>query len=314
MLGISGAEFFVILLVIAIVVGPQRLPEYTRKLTQGVRRLRVFLDDAKTQIAEEVGPELGELNLSDLDPRNYDPRKIVRDALGEDLDAIRKDLTNPFQSVMETAKEASDEAAAAVSGKGQKKSKSLSKMIEDKADETRAARAASTGAAAAVTAAAVTSDQQESDDSAPAGEKDPEQAAQEAAAVTAELPQVDLVAAGEELGGAEPAAEEVAAEDAGDATADAAQIALAAGDTVTAEIPEVQPAADAVEPAAEENTAAEPQASAEEAAAVIPSSLEEAGPQDDSAQALRPVSPRDIVRAANEAARTRAEAATAAVA
>lgn len=311
MLGISGPEFFVILLVIAIVVGPQRLPEYTRKLTQGVRRLRVFLDDAKTQIAEEVGPELGELDLSDLDPRNYDPRKIVRDALGEDLDAIRKDLANPFQSVMETAKEASDEAAAAVSGKGQKKSKSLSKMIEDKADETRAARAASTGAAAAATvaAAAAADDQQEADDAARAGEKDPEQAAQEAAAVTAELPRVDLVTADEEPIEAEPAAEEVAAEDAGDATADAARIALAAGDTVTAEIPAVQPTADVVEPTAGGKAAEEPQTTAEEVAASIPSSLEAELPQDESAPALRPVSPRDIVRAANEAARTRAEAA-----
>ena len=95
MLGVSGSEFLVIILVAVIVIGPQRLPEYTRKLTQAVRRLRVFLDDAKEQIAEEVGPELADLNLSDLDPRNYDPRKIVRDALGEDLDAIRRDLATP---------------------------------------------------------------------------------------------------------------------------------------------------------------------------------------------------------------------------
>ncbi|MBM6980260.1 MAG: twin-arginine translocase TatA/TatE family subunit [Actinomyces succiniciruminis] len=325
MLGISGAEFFVILLVIAIVVGPQRLPEYTRKLTQAVRRLRVFLDDAKTQIAEEVGPELGELDLSDLDPRNYDPRKIVRDALGEDLDAIRKDLTNPFQSVMETAKEASDEAAAAVSGKGQKKSKSLSKMIEDKAEETRSARTASTGAAAAATvaAAAATGDQQGADGSEQAdkqADKNPEQAAQEAAAVTAELPQVEPVAAvaededsaAEQDDVDEPSATELTAaqsaadagdataegiEEVGDASADAAQIALEAGDTATAEIPEVQPTADV-----------------EEVAAGIPSTLAEEPQQDETVQALRPVSPRDIVRAANEAARTRAEAATAAVA
>ena len=101
-LGISGPEFLVIVLVAVIVVGPQRLPEYARKLTQAVRRLRVFLDDAKEQIAEEVGPELADLNLSDLNPRNYDPRKIVRDALGEDLDAIRRDLASPFQSAART--------------------------------------------------------------------------------------------------------------------------------------------------------------------------------------------------------------------
>ncbi len=80
--GISGSEFLVIVLVAVIVVGPQRLPEYTRKLTQMVRQLRVFLDNARSQIAEEVGPEMADLDLSSLDPRQYDPRKIVRDALG----------------------------------------------------------------------------------------------------------------------------------------------------------------------------------------------------------------------------------------
>ena len=88
MLGVSGSEFLVIILVAVIVIGPQRLPEYTRKLTQAVRRLRVFLDDAKEQIAEEVGPELADLNLSDLDPRNYDPRKIVPGDVGARLRGV----------------------------------------------------------------------------------------------------------------------------------------------------------------------------------------------------------------------------------
>jgi len=139
-LGVSGSEFLVIILVAVIVIGPQRLPEYTRKLTQAVRRLRVFLDDAKEQIAEEVGPELADLNLSDLDPRNYDPRKIVRDALGEDLDAIRKDLANPIQSV---AKDARDAASDAVKTEAASRSKkSLSRMIDDRAEQAREERRA----------------------------------------------------------------------------------------------------------------------------------------------------------------------------
>jgi len=130
--GISGSEFLVLLLVVIVVVGPRRLPEYTRRLTQLVRRLRLFLDNAKEQIAQEVGPELGELNLEDLNPRNYDPRKIVRDALGEDLDAIRRDLANPFRSAASTAVRTGDEVVAAARG-----TKSLSTMIDDEAARTR---------------------------------------------------------------------------------------------------------------------------------------------------------------------------------
>ena len=136
MFGISGSEFLVIILVAVIVVGPQRLPEYTRKLTQMVRQLRVFLDNARSQIAEEVGPEMADLDLSSLDPRQYDPRKIVRDALGEDIDAIREDLAHPFRSVGSAAKEVSDDAAQAVNDVvTQDRAKSLSKQIEAKRAE-----------------------------------------------------------------------------------------------------------------------------------------------------------------------------------
>lgn len=133
-----------LLLVVIVVVGPRRLPEYTRRLTQLVRRLRLFLDNAKEQIAQEVGPELGELNLEDLNPRNYDPRKIVRDALGEDLDAIRRDLANPFRSAASTAVRTGDEVVAAARG-----TKSLSTMIDDEAARTREGKRAGVVSAAA---------------------------------------------------------------------------------------------------------------------------------------------------------------------
>ena len=133
-----------LLLVVVVVVGPRRLPEYTRRLTRLVRQLRLFLDNAKEQIAQEVGPELGELNLEDLNPRNYDPRKIVRDALGEDLDAIRRDLANPFRSAASTAVRTGDEVVAAARG-----TKSLSTMIDDEAARTREGKRAGAVSAAA---------------------------------------------------------------------------------------------------------------------------------------------------------------------
>jgi len=166
--GISGSEFLVLLLVLVVVIGPQRLPEYTRKLTQWVRQLRVFLDDAKAQIAEEVGPELADLNLQDLNPRNYDPRKIVRDALGEDLDAIRRDLTQPFESFSAAAKESGDAAAKAVKEDTSSRHgrKSLTSMIDEKAEEARKAtenpKVAAAGAATAAAGARLAAAQQES--------------------------------------------------------------------------------------------------------------------------------------------------------
>ena len=258
-LGISGPEFLVIILVAVIVVGPQRLPEYTRKLTQAVRRLRVFLDDAKEQIAEEVGPELTDLNLSDLDPRNYDPRKIVRDALGEDLDAIRKDLATPFQSVAKTAEETADGIVRTGS------TKSLTRMIDDKAEQTRRARKESAEQGAAETEA-----------------QGPAEAAAGSEAEAAASP-------------AEDGAREAVAPDADAATADD-------------EEPDAPSSSEAgADAAPEEPEPAEPVAPEPVPSSLVEESTSEAAPR------VRPISPREIVRAANAAARTRAEAASAVV-
>ena len=100
--GNSGGEFLVILLVIMVVIGPSRLPEYTRTFAQFVRKARVSLEGAKASVREELGPELSDLKLADFDPRNYDPRKIVRDVMGEDLEAIKRDLSNPLEALKET--------------------------------------------------------------------------------------------------------------------------------------------------------------------------------------------------------------------
>lgn len=302
--GINGSEFLVIILVAVIVVGPQRLPEYTRKLTQMVRQLRVFLDNARSQIAEEVGPEMADLDLSSLDPRQYDPRKIVRDALGEDIDAIREDLAHPFRTVGSAAKEMSDDAAQAVNDVVKKdRATSLSKQIEAKRDE-RLAEKAENGESTKSSESTEGADNAES----------PQGAEQSAAtAPRGVLQQADDV---EDEAASEPA-ESVESADGADETApektepEEAEVAEGADDMEDAEGTEQPEQSDRpAEPEQVEvpTSLVEPQAAA---------SGEDAGdattPGDDSRTSVRPLSPRDIVRAANAAARTRAEAARVAV-
>ena len=84
MFGINGGELLVLLVVAALVIGPERLPGYAEQLGQWVRRGRRFLRDAKARVDEELGEEVGDVDWAALDPRKYDPRRIVRDALLED--------------------------------------------------------------------------------------------------------------------------------------------------------------------------------------------------------------------------------------
>ncbi|MCF4120241.1 twin-arginine translocase TatA/TatE family subunit [Antribacter sp. KLBMP9083] len=84
MLGINGGELVVILVIAVLVIGPERLPQYAEQLARGVRRVKALLQDAKTRVDEELGPEFTDVDWSKLDPRQYDPRRIVRDALLDD--------------------------------------------------------------------------------------------------------------------------------------------------------------------------------------------------------------------------------------
>ncbi len=307
--GINGSEFLVIILVAVIVVGPQRLPEYTRKLTQMVRQLRVFLDNARSQIAEEVGPEMADLDLSSLDPRQYDPRKIVRDALGEDIDAIREDLAHPFRSVGSAAKEMSDDAAQAVNDVVKKdRAMSLSKQIEAKRDERLAEKDAEKAESSGSTEGSENSESTEGVENA----ESPQSAEQAAAApprgVLQQADDVEDDAEAETEAGSVESAEATDGADETEPEKTEPEQSGEAEDTEGTEQPEQSDRPAEPEPVEVPTSLVEPQAAA---------SGEDAGDAtaagDDSRTRVRPLSPRDIVRAANAAARTRAEAARIAV-
>ncbi|GAA1404993.1 MULTISPECIES: twin-arginine translocase TatA/TatE family subunit [Oerskovia] len=84
MFGINGWEFGIILVVAVIVIGPERLPRYAEQLGAFVRTARGFLKDAKERVDDELGDQVGDVDWSKLDPRQYDPRRIVREALLDD--------------------------------------------------------------------------------------------------------------------------------------------------------------------------------------------------------------------------------------
>ena len=94
MFGINGAELIVLFVVALLVVGPERLPAYAEQLARWVRQLRRFVGTAKDRVATELGEDVGDVDWASLDPRRYDPRRIVRDALLEDI-APPTDITRP---------------------------------------------------------------------------------------------------------------------------------------------------------------------------------------------------------------------------
>lgn len=81
MFSINGGELLVLIVVAVVVLGPERLPQYAQQLGRFVREAKAFAVKAREQVRSEMGEEFDDVDWQALDPRRYDPRRIVRDAL-----------------------------------------------------------------------------------------------------------------------------------------------------------------------------------------------------------------------------------------
>jgi len=94
MFGIDGIEFFIILIVIVVVVGPKDLPEMMRAFGQAMARMRRTAGEFRRHFDEAMREaELGDVADTLRQTRNLDPRK----KLTEIFDPLRE-VTHDIQS------------------------------------------------------------------------------------------------------------------------------------------------------------------------------------------------------------------------
>ncbi len=83
-LGLTMEKFLLIAVIAAVIIGPERLPEFAQKFAGWVRKAGEMIQGAKSSIKDEMGDAAGDVDWRSLDPRQYDPRRIIRDALLDD--------------------------------------------------------------------------------------------------------------------------------------------------------------------------------------------------------------------------------------
>jgi sec-independent protein translocase protein TatB len=76
----SFEKLLVIGVIAAFLIGPTRLPAYASKLASWVQAVRGVADDVQRRVREEVGDSV-DVDWRSFDPRQYDPRTIIREAL-----------------------------------------------------------------------------------------------------------------------------------------------------------------------------------------------------------------------------------------
>ena len=84
MFGLSGEKLLILGLIAVFILGPDRLPHYAQQLARFAKSLKRMADGAKDQLSNEIGEEL---DWKKLDPRQYDPRRIIREALADEVTA-----------------------------------------------------------------------------------------------------------------------------------------------------------------------------------------------------------------------------------
>jgi sec-independent protein translocase protein TatB len=103
--GLTFEKLLLVAVLAVVLLGPDRLPRYAAQLARLVKSFKAFTDSAKDRMREEMGPEFDEVDWKKLDPRQYDPRRIIREALLEDGAAAAAVVTPVPRSVLRTPEE-----------------------------------------------------------------------------------------------------------------------------------------------------------------------------------------------------------------
>ena len=82
--GLTFDKLLIIGIIAVFIIGPERLPYYASQLARLVKGARNMANGAKERMREEMGPDFDDVDWKKLDPRQYDPRRIIRDALLDD--------------------------------------------------------------------------------------------------------------------------------------------------------------------------------------------------------------------------------------
>lgn len=85
--GLTFDKLLIIGIIAVFLLGPERLPYYASQLARLVKSVRTMANGAKERMREEMGPDFDDVDWKKLDPRQYDPRRIIREALLEEDEA-----------------------------------------------------------------------------------------------------------------------------------------------------------------------------------------------------------------------------------
>jgi sec-independent protein translocase protein TatB len=83
-IGLTADKLLLIAVLVAFLFGPERLPHLAERLGSAVRTFRGHLTSTEQRMRDELRGDIDVNDWKKLDPRQYDPRTIIRDAFTTD--------------------------------------------------------------------------------------------------------------------------------------------------------------------------------------------------------------------------------------
>ena len=83
--GLGWPEMAVILLLGLFVFGPERLPGIAADAGRTLRKVRTYLKGMTEELKEELGPEVADLDLRSLHPREFVRKHLLEDDPDEEM-------------------------------------------------------------------------------------------------------------------------------------------------------------------------------------------------------------------------------------
>lgn len=91
MFGASPWEMIAIAVIALLIFGPDKLPKLAADAARLLREVRRMATGARQELKESLGPELGDLDLAELNPATFVKRNLL-DPIDDEVKSVRKDI------------------------------------------------------------------------------------------------------------------------------------------------------------------------------------------------------------------------------
>ena len=96
--GLGWPEAAVLLVLGLFVFGPDRLPGMAQEAGRTLRKIRVYLKGMRDDLAAELGPEVGELDLKSLHPKEFVRKHLFADEEEVPVPVSARSVLGPGES------------------------------------------------------------------------------------------------------------------------------------------------------------------------------------------------------------------------